>query len=211
MLTRDPKILREDGNPQCLGNYEEEHYVCSNNCHKVMQCKIESNFEEQRREGKLVKDSLGRPLCFSRLFDIQSTECGYLCNSAIECGEASEEERPTRSLTSITSPKLNMYNPSSTQYTYPTFNPTYNSPVPLQSPQLAQYKVDEKTNIYLRHKYGAGLSLDPVVPGQFEGEAWYERFFKEVFKYAGYYALKLLAEIVMNTRWAPKVKEKDGK
>lgn len=211
-MIRDPNTKREDGNPKCFSHYEEGHFVCENKCNKALSCRMETAEEEQRREGKTLKDASGRPVCFGKIYSPLSTECNFLCNVAYDCAEETETNERKRTALKTSpyakrSELLTMYQPS--PYSY---NNRPQTPGIFQQPQTGvyQYQVDDRTNAYLRQKHGVGLKIDPTVPGQFEGEAWYERFLKEVFKYAGVYALQLLALAVSQSRWAPNAKHNDG-
>lgn len=212
ILIRDPNLKRADGNPKCFGNYQEGHYTCDHACFKPLMCKVETDDEEPRREGKQFRGLDGRPTCFAKLYDSLSEECGN-CGHVRECSEIFETNvtHTTRSSTAIKSEGLKVFNQPPNPYAnygYRSSTPSYYQP-PIQqpNPHIQSYPVDEKLNAYMRAKYGVPLQVDPTIPGQFEGEAWYERFFKEVLKYAGYYSLQLLSHVLMNTRWAPNTEE----
>lgn len=214
-MIRDPKFKQEDNEtPVCFGNYLDTHTTCTTQCHKVLSCKIFSDEDDKRREGKEFKNSNGVPLCFGELYSSVSLECQEECPDVADCFITIEENsvnKPKISATAKRSEKLHMFQnfpkpsqpPLYTSQYYTTPSTTYQQ---TQSP----YYVDERMHTYTKEKYGVGLKYDPVIPGQFEGEPWYERFFKEIAKYTAYYALKLLGDVVVNSRWAPTVgKEND--
>lgn len=210
---KDPHNKGPDGNPACFGQYEENNYICDERCFKTLTCKLESSEEDLRREGKLFRDNIGRPTCFGKLYSFTSTECTHLCNESRECSKITDDSEflsrglPPTSSTAYRSEGLKVFN-QPTQYTYGYRSPySQQSNTMFQPPSINNYQIDERTNAYIKSKYGVPLKLDPTVPGQFEGEPWYERFFKEVIKYAGSYAFQLLSHIVIGSRWAPSIKK----
>jgi len=213
-MIRDPNFKQSDNiTPVCFGNYQEDHTICANKCHKVLSCKSFTDEDDKRREGKEFKNSNGVPLCFGELYSSISVECQEECIDVSDCFITTEENnvnKPKISATAKRSDKLHMFQsfprtqpPPPLQYnsspsSYYTSSNSYSQ---TQSP----YYVDERMHNYTKEKYGVGLRYDPIIPGQFEGEPWYERFFKEIAKYTAYYALKLLGDVVVNSRWAPTV------
>ncbi len=200
-MIRDPTVKRADGNPECFGNFSAEHYMCNNKCYKFLSCKSETEEDDKRREGKQFKNNNGVPLCFGELYSPLSPECQDYCNDAHDCETTSEDNEKRRRISTssgaIRSERLSILRDGPQRQPQP-------QQVFTQQPTQFNFSVDERTQQYVKQKYGVGLKIDPTVPGQFEGEEWYERFFKEVLKYSGYYALQLLGLVIMNSRWAPK-------
>jgi len=226
-VIRNPQdIDLETGGPKCYGNYSDESQLCTHHCGYALSCSNETDNEEKRKENRDLRGPEGKRLCFGHLYSDFSDECQNHCRQSFDCADVmmNDELRDFKSnspfapktsipttLTGIRSSSLNViqqkppvppmpFYPQQQTYTSPFANSPYTSTT--QTYQNTGY-VDEKTQAYIKAKYGVGLKPDPTVPGQFDGEEWYVRFFKEVFKYAGYYALQLLGHILINNRWAP--------
>lgn len=200
-MIRDPIKKRADGNPECFGAYLEGHFTCENKCVKVHSCRSITGEDDKRREGKQFRGQNGIPLCFGELYSPLSDECQETCEDAHDCQTATDDNDRARRInattpTGIRSDRLHMYREIPRQ--------------PQPQPQVATYQsqyVDERTQQYIKQKYGVGLKADPTIIGQFEGEPWYERFFKEVAKNSAYHALQLLAYAVSTVRWAPSTED----
>ena len=230
-VTRNPQDINpRTGDPKCTGNFSDDSQICTHHCGHALSCSNETDNEEKRRESRDLRTSEGRRLCFGHLYSENSEECQNVCRQSFDCSDVmnNEEFEPFKAkspfatpktsipttLTGIRSPGLNVlqpkppipmpYYPQTPSYSNPFQSSSYTSTT---SQYQNPYYIDEKTQAYLKAKYGVGLKIDPTVPGQFEGEEWYVRFFKEVFKYAGSYALQLLGHILVNNRWAPNLKQ----
>jgi len=201
MSMKNPTSL-VSGRPECFGNYEPDDYVCNQTCSYQMYCAVESRDEEKRVDYRAIKDENGRSKCFGELYSKHSYECNYTCGDAYDCEQMKELKEGRYRLysppTAKRSNSLNVIQP--TRPSSPWSNQTTNI-----TQSVPQRNIDPSTRDYVRRKYGVALDPDPVIPGQFEGEDWWIRLAKEVLKHAGYYALQLLSQVLLNTWWAPKM------
>ncbi len=203
-LTKNPNKL-VNGKPECYGNYEPDHYVCDQACNYQVYCAVETREEEKRVDSRAVRELNGKRKCFGELYSSYSQECNYYCNDAYDCQEMKElKEGHTKMYfppTARRSSELNVIqNNRPVAYRSNSFENRPNTPARI---------IDDSTKSYVRKKYGVGLDPDPVIPGQFEGEEWWIRLFKEVAKYAGHYALQLLSQVLINSWWAPNIEKKN--
>ncbi len=202
-LTRNPNKLI-NGKPECFGNYEADHYICDQVCNHNMHCAVETREEEKRVDSGAVRELNGRRKCFGELYSRYSRECNYNCNDAYDCEEMKElkEGQPKMYFppTARRSSELNVIQNRQIGYRSNSFE---------NRPNVPSRNIDDSTRVYVKRKYGVGLDPDPIIPGQFEGEEWWVRLFKEVAKYAGHYALQLLSQVLINSWWAPNIETKN--
>lgn len=215
--------------PKCFGNYSDDAQVCTHHCSKALNCSNETDDEVKRRDSRDLRGPDGRKVCFGKLYSEFSEECQNHCLQSYDCGdvvlndelsiyqpewEPRRASMPSTTSTGIRSPSLSVLQNKPPLPPMPMYQtqPNYVSPFSSQYSSGSQYQnlfanqnVDDRTQAYLKAKYGIGLKPDPTVPGQFEGEEWYVRFFKEILKYAGYYAFQLLSQILITNRWAPNI------
>lgn len=90
------------------------------------------------------------------------------------------------------------YNKPYSSYSQPTTTNS-NLQLPINRPNLTEEQ-------YL-HFYGHKPAANPIIPGQFEGESWWERLLKEFvirsLMYSVQVAGQLVVEMVGRIRWAP--------
>jgi hypothetical protein len=218
---KNPLKTRRDGKPECFGGYEEDNRICTVECPNPVMCYVETKDEDKRVDSRGFKNAEGRRLCFGELYSSTSYECNNACDDAYDC-EKMVEFKAGRYNPSYTPSRIGTNTVPSTSYQspfsrYPSTTVQQSTPTGtgirsdalniLQPKMIQQTRLDEQTKRYVENKYGVPLHPDPVIPGQFEGEEWYIRFIKEVVKYAGYYALQLLSNVLISSWWAPKKDE----
>jgi hypothetical protein len=178
--------------PRCFSNYDEDDRNCSEHCPFSSDCANETEQEKEYRNISKLVD--GRPVCFGQYYSPIGPTCQLKCNFATECDQASEfqinqslskpviasslqvltGQAPKVSSTAIRSPSLSVIGDPYRPYTYNTTTPQTvglgGTTTIRQPPALTNERAIEL--------YGVPLHPNPVLPGQFINEAWYERFGK---------------------------------
>ncbi len=214
--------------PTCFGEYDENNSMCTNHCPFSGECSNETELENEHRN--LSKEVDGKPICFGTYFSPIGPSCLFHCKAAKECEAICERdvnqslERPTIatslavltgasskvSSTAIRSPSLAVIDNPYRAATTPTYYNGYTT-VPAQTmnnnvPGLRQPA--PLTNEQALALYGVGLHRNPVLPGQFDGEPWYERFGKLFVLNTGESAIRVFSELIITMlrqiHWSPK-------
>lgn len=235
-MIKNPLTTDNDGVPLCFGSADESNRTCMEDCPCDLRdrCIDETCTDGDRKPQDIIEET-GKPLCFGEHYSGLSPSCQNQCDYTTDCRlETSTSNSLTREPTwlkqtindakqdrvfhlpvlqprpapSVVSPPVRSVAP--VNYWEQTYNrpyqSTYTAPTTGSGLQISLNRPNLTEDQYL-HFYGHKPAQNPLVPGQFEGESWWQRLLKEFVIRSLMYAVQVAGQLVVETvgriRWAP--------
>ena len=207
-MERDFKNVDENGVPICFGNCIDDHQVCLMCDEDVRdRCSDEKVLEGIRDPDDFT--TTGQPDCFGKYYGEYSKKCNEECNYPMQCSKASKLPPDKK----VHLPVVNNKTPDCVTEPYKTKPFEYKTSSVTRTMSSSNFTIPPKpymSNTEIEKVYNLKPHPNPIVPGQFEGEEWYERLGKEFVLRTGESAIKVFAELLLTMfsriKWAPKVK-----
>ena len=194
---RNPEDIGLDGKPRCFSKAHSEYSsLCQEDCSFLPSCKLATEeLETWLHEAKRDIEQDKR------------VHLPVLNNNPIPtivspfANTPSPTPQPMQAPNRV--PPVQYWDNSNKGYTYPTT--TYASTTPQIG--ITQNRPNLTNEQYLAY-YGVLPAANPIIAGQFEGETWYSRLFKEWLLQSCMYAVQAMGQLVIGAigrvRWAPK-------
>lgn len=240
-MKRNPLATDSDGVPLCFSKADESDTTCMEDCPSDLRdrCIDETCTDSDRTPHRI--EITGRPACFGNQYSAFSNSCQNECDHSTDCRletktsqtlardspswlrEAQQDAQKdrihlpvlqSRPAPSVISPPMNRsvapINYWESTYNKPSYTTSYTSPNTSTGLTISLNRPNLTEDQYL-HYYGSKPAANPLVPGQFEGESWWERLLKEFvirsLAYSVQVAGQLVVEMVGRIRWAPQEKQ----
>lgn len=211
-MRRDFNSIDENGVPNCFGDCEELNEVCLQCPREIRDRCIDETIDNDKRKPTDF-DYFGEPNCLGKYYSEYSKICNEECEYLTVCKKTVTNKPNKVHLPVINSkPSSNVSDPYKTKVTpFSDSKPTYyTTPSTQSNVTVSSVPKQYMSNETIERQYGVKPHPNPIVPGQFEGEEWYERLGKEFVLRTGESAIKVFAELLLTMfsriKWAPKVK-----